>query len=94
MSEEQIENQEVQEAEVEAEEEKPEAPRELKEYKKIEGRLKEIEQKVTTENLDMDESLELYEEAVKLGMKASQTIENNVLVDTSAQETSEEESQE
>lgn len=94
MSEEQIENQEVQEAEVEAEEEKPEAPRELKEYEKIEGRLKEIEQKVTTENLDMDESLELYEEAVELGMKASQTIENNVLVDTNAQEASEEESQE
>lgn len=63
-----------------AEEAKPEPPRELKEYEKIEERLKEIEQKITTENLDMDESLELYEEAVDLGMKASQTIENNVLV--------------
>ena len=62
------------------EEVKPEPPRELKEYEQIEGRLKEIEQKITTENLDMDESLELYEEAVNLGMKASQTIENNVLV--------------
>ena len=63
-----------------AEEVKPVPPRELKEYEQIEGRLKEIEQKITTENLDMDESLELYEEAVNLGMKASQTIENNVLV--------------
>ena len=63
-----------------AEEVNPEPPRELKEYEQIEGRLKEIEQKITTENLDMDESLELYEEAVNLGMKASQTIENNVLV--------------
>lgn len=59
---------------------KPEPPRELKDYENIEGRLKEIEEKITTENLDMDESLELYEEAVNLGMKASQTIENNVLV--------------
>ena len=38
------------------------------------------EPSLTYENLDMDESLELYEEAVNLGMKASQTIENNVLV--------------
>lgn len=79
---EEIKNENVEEVEeVEgAEEAKPEPPRELKEYEKIEERLKEIEHKITTENLDMDESLELYEEAVDLGMKASQTIENNVLV--------------
>ena len=64
--------------------------RELQEYENIEGRLKEIEEKITTENLDMDESLELYEEAVNLGMKASQTIENNVLVDTNNESTEEE----
>lgn len=63
--------------------------RELQEYENIEGRLKEIEEKITNENLDMDESLELYEEAVNLGMKASQTIENNVLVDTSNESTEE-----
>lgn len=71
--------------------------RELQEYENIEGRLKEIEEKITNENLDMDESLELYEEAVNLGMKASQTIENNVLVDTNndfAEENEEEESAE
>lgn len=68
-------------ADVEGNEEvKPEPPRELRDYEQIEGRLKEIEEKITTENLDMDESLDLYEEAVNLGMKASQTIENNVLV--------------
>ena len=64
--------------------------RELQEYENIEGRLKEIEEKITTENLDMDQSLELYEEAVNLGMKASQTIENNVLVDTNNESTEEE----
>lgn len=84
MSEEQIENQE--EVQEEVAEEKPQAPRELKDYESIEGRLKEIEEKVTSQDLDMEESLELYEEAVDLGMKASQTIENNVLVDTNKEE--------
>ena len=78
------ENAEVVEEVEGAEEAKPEPPRELIEYEQIEGRLKEIEKKITTENLDMDESLELYEEAVNLGMKASQTIENNVLVNNDA----------
>ena len=81
---------EVEEVEV-AEEAASEPPRELKDYEKIESRLKEIEQTITTENLDMDESLKLYEEAVDLGMKASQTIENNVLVDMNNE--TEEESQ-
>lgn len=54
---------------------------EVKEYEKIESRLKEIEEKISSEKLDMDESLKLYEEAVDLGMKASQTIEHNVLGD-------------
>ena len=84
MSEEEIQNQE--EVQEEVEEDKPEPPRELKEYENIEGRLKEIEEKVTSQDLDMEESLELYEEAVNLGMKASQTIENNVLVDTNTEE--------
>lgn len=79
---EEIKNENIEEtADVEGNEEvKPEPPRELRDYEQIEGRLKEIEEKITTENLDMDESLDLYEEAVNLGMKASQTIENNVLV--------------
>lgn len=57
-----------------------EKKRELIEYQNIETRLKEIEEKITSDDMDMDESLNLYEEAVNLGMKASQTIENNVLV--------------
>ena len=79
---EEIKNENIEEtAELEGDEEvKPEPPRELKDYEQIEGRLKEIEEKITTENLDMDESLDLYEEAVNLCMKASKTIENNVLV--------------
>lgn len=75
MEENKIENQEN------TEEIKEEKKRELQEYKKIDERLKEIEQAITTGNLDMDQSLELYEEAVNLGVKASKTIENNVLVD-------------
>ncbi len=62
---------------------------EVKEYEKIEGRLKEIEEKISSENLDMDESLKLYEEAVDLGMKASQTIEHNVLGDQNSEEDTE-----
>lgn len=87
-----IQNENVEEIE-NAEVAKPEPPRELKEYEKIESRLKEIEHTITTENLDMDESLKLYEEAVDLGMKASQTIENNVLVNNDNQ-SDEEENQE
>lgn len=91
---EEIQNENVEEVE-NAEEAAPEPPRELKEYEQIESRLKEIEQTITTENLDMDESLKLYEEAVELGMKASQTIENNVLVDmnNSGEDESEDESE-
>lgn len=68
-----------------------EPKRELQDYVSIEARLKEIEDKVTSEDLDMDQSLELYEEAVNLGMKASQTVENNVLVNLNNNEDSEEE---
>lgn len=50
----------------------------VKSYESISDRLKEIEDTVSKEDLNMEESLKLYEEAVNLGMKASQTIENNV----------------
>lgn len=54
--------------------------RQMQEYEVIQDKLKSIEDKISNEDLSMDESLELYEEAVNLGMKASQTVENNVLV--------------
>lgn len=73
------------------EEIKEEQKRELQEYENIEERLKEIEEEVSTKDLGLDESLQLYEEAVDLGMKASKTIENNVLVDMNAKEEDEEE---
>lgn len=57
---------------------KTEEPQML-EYEQIEGRLKDITKKIEREELDLDESLDLYEEAVNLGMKASATIEHNVL---------------
>lgn len=53
--------------------------REMKDYESISERLNEIEHKISSEDVDMEESLKLYEEAVNLGMKASETIENNVL---------------
>lgn len=72
------------------EEIKEEQKRELQEYENIEERLKEIEEEVSTKDLGLDESLHLYEEAVDLGMKASKTIENNVLVDMNAKDDGEE----
>ena len=66
---------------------------EMQEYTKIRDSLKDIEDKITNEDLDMDESLKLYEEAVNLGMKASQTIENNVLVNVASQDEAEDEAQ-
>lgn len=57
-----------------------------KEYSSIEERLKQIEQEVQDENLDLDKSLDLYEEAVNLGMKASKAIEDNVLSEVAKQD--------
>lgn len=48
-------------------------------YVAINDRLKQIQNKIDNENLTLDESLDLYEEAVKLGMQASKTLETNVL---------------
>lgn len=51
------------------------------EVSKIDTRLKEIQDKIENEKLSLDESLDLYEEAVKLGMDASRSVEEKVLKD-------------
>ena len=52
----------------------------LKDYDKIEARLKEIVEAVSADDISLDDSLDLYEEAVDLGMKASNVVEQNVLI--------------
>lgn len=44
----------------------------------VKNRLQEIAEKVDNEKLSLDESLDLYEEAVALGMEATKTVEENV----------------
>lgn len=61
----------------------------VKSYEAISERLKEIEDKISSEEINMEESLKLYEEAVNLGMKASQTVENNALVNYKTEENQE-----
>ena len=48
-------------------------------YDQVKGRLDEIVQAVSDEGLSLDDALDLYEEAVKLGMRASQLIEDQTL---------------
>ena len=44
----------------------------------VNDRLHEIANKVDDEKLSLDETLDLYEEAVALGMEATKTVEENV----------------
>ena len=60
-------------------------------YEQVKGRLDEIVQAVSDEGLSLDDALDLYEEAVKLGMRASQLIEDQTLaVSPNAEEADEE----
>lgn len=63
----------------------------MQEYEQIEDKLKNIQAKIENEELSLDESLDLYEKAVNLGMKASQTIEQNVLLNFKEDEDANEE---
>ena len=44
----------------------------------IKGRLQQIKQEVAAEDISLDDSLKLYEEAVNLGMKATEVVDSNV----------------
>ena len=47
----------------------------------LKARLEEIVQAVSDESLPLDAALDLYEEAVSLGMRASDFLEDGILLD-------------
>lgn len=51
------------------------------EFEKAKTRLEEIARAVDDENLSLDEALDLYEEAVKLGLQASNLLDIGIVVE-------------
>ena len=51
------------------------------EFEAVMARLQEIACKVEDESLPLDEALDLYDEAVKLGLKASSLLEVGIVVE-------------
>ena len=51
------------------------------EFAAVKERLEEIARAVDDENLPLDDALDLYEEAVKLGLKASSLLEVGIVVE-------------
>ena len=51
------------------------------EFEVVKARLEEIAQTVDDENLSLDEALDLYEEAVKLGLQASDLLAAGIVVE-------------
>ena len=49
-------------------------------FESVKTRLAEIAEEVDDESLSLDEALDLYEEAVALGLKASDLLETGVVV--------------
>lgn len=47
-------------------------------FEEVKGRLDEIVEAVSDENIALDDALALYEEAVKLGLQASALLEENL----------------
>lgn len=48
------------------------------EFGEVKARLDEIVEAVSSEDISLDDALELYEEAVKLGMRASSLLEERI----------------
>lgn len=48
------------------------------EFASVKARLDEIVEAVSAQDISLDDALELYEEAVKLGMKASGLLEEKI----------------
>lgn len=57
----------------------PDEPRTLPDMEAVNERLKQIADSVSDESLPLGDALSLYEEAVGLGMKASELIESDIL---------------
>lgn len=51
------------------------------EFEAVKSRLEEIARAVDDENLSLDDALDLYEEAVKLGLQASNLLEVGIVVE-------------
>lgn len=47
-------------------------------FEEVKGRLDEIVEAVSDENISLDDALKLYEEAVQLGLRASSLLEENL----------------
>ena len=47
-------------------------------FDEIKQRLGEIKADISDENISLDDSIKLYEEAVKLGMKATDSVDKNL----------------
>lgn len=52
-------------------------------YEELKVRLDQIVEAVSANDLPLDDALDLYEEAVKLGMRASELIEQDARLDQS-----------
>ena len=50
-------------------------------FEAIKERLEQIAKAVDDENMPLDDALDLYEEAVKLGLQASSLLEASIVVD-------------
>ena len=56
----------------------------LQDFEAIKTRLEEIVEAVSDESIPLDEALDLYEEAVELGMRVSDVLEDDIEVDEAA----------
>lgn len=54
---------------------------ESNEFEAVRKRLEEIAHEVDDDNMSLDDALDLYEEAVKLGLKASSLLEVGIVVE-------------
>lgn len=56
----------------------------LEDFEAIKSRLEEIVTAVSDESIPLDDALDLYEEAVELGMRISDVLEDGIEVDEEA----------
>ena len=53
-------------------------------FEALKARLEHIAQAVSDESLPLDDALDLYEEAVTLGLKATDLLEDGIVIDEAA----------
>ena len=62
----------------------PNSARDMQSFEDVQARLDQIVAAVADEDLPLDQALDLYEEAVSLGMRASDLLEDGIEVDEEA----------